>query len=257
MWKREGVTLPSIHRCTQFNQENEQLRKNLRHIYLKNKQLEYELAQMQEQLHAQNQFTPICVTKRNVQIQTEIHSLDTVHARHREVAKENSRLRQLYNNLLRKHNKEIKANQEHSETIAVLSVKVNEVQHQLQLARQKIRVLESKKVSQKGKTVPGDSSARRRMSSHKCICKKKGGCSCRYLDQLLLEIQHLKKENEKLSGERRMLRNELAALDKDFFDEIKDLKYNLRESLKLNNHYEKCLKLCSTYGINFAPVFSK
>lgn len=34
------------------------------------------------------------------------------------------------------------------------------------------------------------------------------------IDQLLFEVQHLKIENETLSKERRMLRNELAALDK-------------------------------------------
>ncbi|XP_060100031.1 centrosomal protein of 290 kDa-like [Heteronotia binoei] len=260
MWEARGggrMSLPSIHRCIQLNQENELLHKKLRHIRLKNKQLEYDLVQTQEQLQAQNKFMPVCVTKRNVQVQTEIHLWhkgDGVHARQHEVAKENARLRQMNNNLQKRHNKEMKTNQEQNETIAVLSVKINELEQQLQLAKQKIKELESKKVMQKGKTVPG-TSAQRKSPSHKCVCKKKGGCSCRYLDQLLLEIQQLKKENEKLSRERRMLRNELVALDKDFFDEIEDLKYALQESLKLNNQYEKCFKqLSSTYGITFASV---
>ncbi|XP_077208908.1 uncharacterized protein LOC143844935 [Paroedura picta] len=260
MWEAKGggrMTLPSIHRCIELNQDNELLRKKLKHVRLKNKQLEYELAQTQEKLHAQNKFLPVCVAKRNVQVQTEIrlwNRSDGVHARQYEVAKENVRLRQLYNNLQRRHNKEIKTNQEQIETISVLSVKVNELEQQLLLAKQRVKELESKKITQKGKMVPG-TAAQGKTSSHKCLCKKKGGCSCRYLDQLLLEIQHLKKENEKLSRERRMLRNELAALDKDFFDEIEDLKYALQESLKLNDQYDKCLKqLRSTYGITFPSL---
>ncbi|KAL8182329.1 UNVERIFIED_CONTAM: hypothetical protein K2H54_053351 [Gekko kuhli] len=256
MWEAKGgrrMTLPSIHRCLELNQENELLHKKLRHVRLKNKQLEHDLGQTQEQLCAQNKFLPVCVTKKDVQVQTEIHLWnkgDRVCSRLHEVAKENARLRQLYNNLQRRHNNEMKISQEQNETISLLSVKINELEQQLQLARQKRKELESKKGTQEGKTA-----VRRKTSLHKCVCKKNGGCSCRYLDQLLLEIQQLKKENEKLSRERRMLRNELAALDKDFFDEIEDLKYALQESLHLNDQYEKCLKqLSSTYGITFASI---
>ncbi|XP_054840283.1 centrosomal protein of 290 kDa-like [Eublepharis macularius] len=263
MWEARGGgqrTLPSVHSCIQLHQENELLLKKLRHVRLKNKQLEYDLAQTQKQLDEQNKSMPVCVSKKNVLVQTEIRLWnrgDGVYSRQHEAAKETARLRQMYSNLQRKHNKEIKTNQEQSETIAVLSVRINELEQQLQLSRQKIMELESKKISKRDKTVSGTSAARRKTSSNKCMCKRKGGCSCRYLDQLLLEIQHLKKENEKLSKERRMLRNELAALDKDFFDEIEDLKYALRESLKLNDQYEKCLKqLCSTYGITFESALT-
>ncbi|XP_015269859.1 PREDICTED: centrosomal protein of 290 kDa-like [Gekko japonicus] len=260
MWEagsRGRMTLPSIHRCFELNQENELLHKKLRHVRLKNKQLEHDLTQTQEQLRAQNKFLPVCVAKRNVQVQTEIHvwsKSDRVRSRLHEVAKENAKLRQMYNNLQRRHNNEMKIHQEQKETVSLLSVKINELEQQLQLASQKRKELESKKGTQGGKTAPG-TAARRKTLSHKCVCKKKGGCSCRYLDQLLLEIQQLKKENEKLSRERRMLRNELAALDKDFFDEIEDLKYALQESLHLNDQYEKCLnQLSSTYGITFASI---
>lgn len=41
----------------------------------------------------------------------------------------------------------------------------------------------------------------------------------------------------------------------DFFDEIEDLKYALQEAIKLNTHYEKCLKqLSSTYGITLTSL---
>ncbi|XP_039195184.1 uncharacterized protein LOC120306280 isoform X3 [Crotalus tigris] len=173
--------------------------------------------QLHDKLREQNKCLPACVTRKEVL--------------------------QMYNELKKRYNKEVKTNQRQNETVAMLSGKINNLEHQLHLANQKINALEYKK---KDKFVP----IQRRMSSDKCMCKKKGSCSCKYLDQLLYETQRLKMENETLSKERRMLKNELAALDKDFFDEIEDLKYALQEAIKLNTHYEKCLKkLSSTYGI--------
>uniref|UniRef100_A0A2D4K351 IF rod domain-containing protein n=1 Tax=Micrurus paraensis TaxID=1970185 RepID=A0A2D4K351_9SAUR len=128
--------------------------------------------------------------------------------------------------------------------------KINDLEQQLHLANQKINALEYKKKDK-------FASIQRRLSSNKCMCKKKGSCSCKYLDQLLFETQRLKMENETLSKERRMLKNELAALDKDFFDEIEDLKYALQEAIKLNAHYEKYLKqLSSTYGITLTSALT-
>nr|XP_034981633.1 centrosomal protein of 290 kDa-like isoform X2 [Zootoca vivipara] len=214
------MALPSVHRCLQLQQENQLLLKKLRHVRLKNKQLEYDWAQLQEQLQGQKKLLPTCVTKKEVL--------------------------QLYHNLQKRYNKELKTNQGQCETIARLSMKINDMEYQLDLANQKMKKLESKKMLPKDKPDP----LQEKNGSYKCVCKKKGSCSCKYLDQLLFEIQHLKMENESLSKERRMLRNELAALDKDFFDEIEDLKYALQEAIKLNTEYEKCLKqLSSTYRI--------
>ncbi|XP_063155164.1 centrosomal protein of 290 kDa-like isoform X1 [Candoia aspera] len=242
------MALPSVHRCLQLNQENQLLLKKLRHVRLKNKQLEYNVTQLQEKLQEQKRCLPACITKKDVQVQTEVqlyHRGDGVHHKEHEVVKEHARVLQMYNELKKRYNKEVKTNQRQNETVAMLSVKINDLEHQLQLADQKIKALEYKK---RDKSV----SIQRKMSSDKCLCKKKGSCSCKYLDQLLFETQRLKMENETLSRERRMLKNELAALDKDFFDEIEDLKYALQEAIKLNTHYEKCLKqLSSTYGVTF------
>ncbi|XP_058031204.1 centrosomal protein of 290 kDa-like isoform X2 [Ahaetulla prasina] len=228
-----------------LNQENQLLLKKLRHVRLKNKQLEYDVVQLHDKLHEQKKCLPACVTRKDVQIQTEFHWYhkgDGVHHKEHDVLREHARVLQMYNELKKRYNKEVKANQRQNETVAMLSGKINDLEHQLHLANQKINALECKK---KDKFVP----IQRRMSSDKCMCKKKGSCSCKYLDQLLFETQRLKMENETLSKERRMLKNELAALDKDFFDEIEDLKYALQEAIKLNTHYEKCLKqLSSTYG---------
>ncbi|KAF7245183.1 hypothetical protein EYD10_08612 [Varanus komodoensis] len=150
----------------------------------------------------------------SVPVQTENHLYhrgDGIYLKENAIVKENARVRQMYSNLQKKYNKELKANQGQSETIATLSVKINDLEQRLQLANQKIKELESKKVSKKDKKVAPEE----KILPHKCMCKRRGSCSCKYLDQLLYEIQRLKMENETLSKERRMLRNELAALDKD------------------------------------------
>ncbi|KAJ7338676.1 hypothetical protein JRQ81_012578 [Phrynocephalus forsythii] len=231
-----------------LNQENQLLLKKLRHARLKNKQLESDFMKLQEQLHDEKKFMVSPVTKRNVLVQTEVSQCqrgDGIHQKEHEIVKKNARVLQMYNSLQKRYNKEVKINQGQNETIATLSSKINSLEHQLRLANQKVMAMENK-VPANNKTVH----LQRKVSSHKCMCKKKGSCSCKYLDQLLVEIQRLKMENETISKERRMLRNELAALDKDFFDEIEDLKSALQEAIKMNIQYEKCLKqLSSTYGL--------
>ncbi|XP_074919034.1 uncharacterized protein LOC142046376 isoform X1 [Chelonoidis abingdonii] len=256
------MELPTVHKCLQLNNENEQLLKKLKRLHRKNQQLENDLAQIQEKLHL-DQLMRDYVTSRDVQVQTESHLWHKGSGsqnKEMKVASESARILQMYNNLQKRYDREIKINQEQSESIKNLTIKIHELEHQLQGQKQRIQQLECRKVSQKDNTVSGvrTPTAEREVTfSHRCICKKKRACSCKYLELLLLEIQKLKKKNEKLSRERRMQRNELPGLDKEFFDEIEDLKYALQESVKLNNQYEKCLKhISSTYGFAFATPFA-
>ncbi|XP_073187726.1 uncharacterized protein [Lepidochelys kempii] len=202
-----------------LSDENEQLLKKLKRLRRKNQQLENDLAQIQEKLQLE-QLMHDCVTSRDVQVQTESHLWHKgagSHNKEMKVASESARILQMYNNLQKRYDREIKTNQEQSETIKNLSIKIHELEHQLQGQKQRIEQLECKKVSQKDNAVSGvrTPTAEREITlSHGCICKKKGACSCKYLVLLLLEIQKLKKKNEKLSRERRMQRNELPGLDK-------------------------------------------
>ncbi|KFP53282.1 hypothetical protein N323_11497, partial [Cathartes aura] len=160
----------------------------------------------------------------------------------------------MYNELQKRYVKEIKTNQEQSEAIKNLTIKIHELEHNLQEQRQRIEQLECKKVSWKTSAVSGKRSRtpEGEVTSRRDISKKKESCCNKYLELLLKEIKKLKKENEKLSTERRALKNELAGLDKDFFEEIEDLKHAVQESVKLNNQYEKCLKQISVmYGLPF------
>ncbi|KFV58356.1 hypothetical protein N328_09826 [Gavia stellata] len=159
----------------------------------------------------------------------------------------------MYNDLQKRYVKEIKTNQDQSEAIKNLTIKIHELEHNLQDQRQRIEQLECKKVSWKTRPVSGKRSRtpEGQVTSLRDVSKKESCCS-KYLELLLKEIKKLKKENEKLSTERRALKNELAGLDKDFFEEIEDLKHAVQESVKLNNQYEKCLKQISVmYGLPF------
>ncbi|XP_058686400.1 metallophosphoesterase 1 isoform X3 [Poecile atricapillus] len=248
-----AMARPVVHRCLQLTDENEQLVKKVKKLHIKNKELEKNLGQIQEQLHLQ-QLMHVCGTSRDVQVQTETHlwhkggdSKDLV------LESDSVRLLQMFNELQKRYVKETKINKEQSEAIKNLTIKINELERNLQEQKQKIEKLERKKVSWKTSAVSGKQSQTPEggVASHRDISAKESCCS-RYLELLLKEIKKLKKENGKLSAERRALKNELAGLDKDFFEEVEDLKHAVQESVKLNNEYEKCLKQISViYGLPF------
>lgn len=235
-----------------LSDENEQLVKKLKKLHIKNKELEKNLGQIQEKGYLQ-QFVHDCVTSRDVQVQTEPplwhkggYSKDLV------LKGGGVRLLQMYNELQKSYIEEIRANQEQSEAIKNLTIKIKDLEHNLREQRQRIEQLERKKAPWKSAAASGKGSRspEGQATSHRDIPIKKEPCSSEYLEILLKEIQKLKKANEKLSAERRALKNELAALDKDFFEEVEDLKHAVQESMKLNNQYEKCLKgITAAYGL--------
>lgn len=195
------------------------------------------------------------VTNRDVQIQTDTHLWRKGgYSKDLNLEGGSARLLQLYNNLQKRYVKEMKTNQEQSETIRNLTMKIHELEHNLQEQKQRIEQLERNKVLWKTNAVSGKRSQtlEGEIVSRRDTSKRKESCCSKYLELLLKEIKKLKKENEKLSAERRALRKELAGLDKEFFEEIEDLKRAVQESVKLNNQYEKCLKQISViFGLPF------
>ncbi|TRZ21822.1 hypothetical protein HGM15179_005305 [Zosterops borbonicus] len=243
------MALPVVHRCLQLTDENEQLVKKVKKLHIKNKELEKNLGQIQEQLYLQ-QIMRVCGTSRDVQVQTETHlwhkggdSKDLV------LESDSVRLLQMYNELQKRYVKETKTNKEQSEAIKNLTIKISELEHNLQEQRQRIEQLECKKVSWKTGAISGKRSQTPEGggTSHRDMSAKEESCCSNYLELLLKEIKKLKKENGKLSAEKKALKNELAGLDKDFFEEVEDLKRAVQESVKLNNEYEKCLKQISDF----------
>ncbi|XP_065609640.1 centrosomal protein of 290 kDa-like isoform X2 [Cyrtonyx montezumae] len=248
------MTLPSVHRCLRLGAENEQLLKKLKKLQTKNKELEKAFVQTREE-GRQQQLARGHANSRDVQIQTDTH-LWRKHGYIKDLnlEGESARLLQMYNNLQKCYVKEMKTNREQSETITNLTMKIRELEHNLREQRQRIEQLERNKVSWKTNAVSGK---RSRTLEGEIVSRrdasKKDSCCTKYLELLLKEIKKLKKENEKLSAEKRALKKELAGLDKEFFEEIEDLKRAVQESVKLNNHYERCLKQIS---VMFALPFT-
>ncbi|RMC15589.1 hypothetical protein DUI87_07791 [Hirundo rustica rustica] len=122
------MALPAVHRCFQLTDENEQLVKKVKKLHIKNKELEKNLGQIQEQLYLQ-QLMHVCGTSRDVQVQTETHlwhkggdSKDLV------LESDSVRLLQMYNELQKCYVKETKTNKEQSEAIKNLTDFFEEVE---------------------------------------------------------------------------------------------------------------------------------
>ncbi|XP_035757528.1 uncharacterized protein LOC118453045 isoform X2 [Egretta garzetta] len=207
----------------QLSDENEQLVKKLKKLHIKNKDLEKNLGEIQDKLHLQ-QLMHDYVTSRDVQVQTETHVWHKGgYSKDLNLEGDSVRLLQMYSDLQKRYVKEIKTNQEQSEAIKNLTIKIHELEHNLQEQRQRIEQLERKKVSWKTSGISGKRSRTPggEVTSRRDISKEKESCCSKYLELLLKEIKKLKKENEKLSTERRALKNELAGLDEGFCTDMK------------------------------------
>ncbi|XP_078071838.1 uncharacterized protein LOC144495577 isoform X2 [Mustelus asterias] len=188
----------------------------------------------------------------SAQIQTEPQPWHRTGVKESSISKtdeRSNRLLQMYNTLQKRYDKEIKTNKEQSETISKLTMNIHELELQLVTSKQRIQQLECEHTPtrRRRRTLTADSASHKHRSGGRKCCSP----DCIHIE-LLFEIERLQKEKDKLTKERRNLKNELAGLDKGFFEEIEDLKYALQESAKLNKEYEKCLrKMCQKYGLPF------
>ncbi|XP_072184164.1 uncharacterized protein [Excalfactoria chinensis] len=177
------MALHSVHRCLQLRAENEQLLKKLKKLQTKNKELEKDLAQIQEE-RRQWQLARGCVTSRDSQIQTDTHVWRKGgYSKDFNLEGESARLLQLYNNLQKRYVKEMKTNQEQSETIRNLTVKIHELERNLQEQKQRIEQLERNKVLWKTNAISGKRSrtVEGEIASHRDTSKKKESCCSKYL----------------------------------------------------------------------------
>ncbi|XP_062896921.1 centrosomal protein of 290 kDa-like isoform X2 [Mobula hypostoma] len=239
------MDIPSIHRCLWLCAENEHLQRKLKKHRQKNELLETQLLEIQEKLRLQ-QLMRDFVTTRDAQIQTEPQQWHRTGFKEDNATKadvKRNQLLQTYNALQKQYEEELKTIKEQSETISKLTIMNHELELQLMTCKQKLQQLQQTQMERK-----------QRMSM-----LEQDSTSCK---QLLFMVERLQKEKDRLTKEKNSLKNELAGLDKGFFEEIEDLKYALQESAKLNKEYEKCLqKMCEKHGLPFIqpsyPVVTK
>ena len=129
--------------------------------------------------------------------------------------------------LNRKYEKELAANTEHSETISNLKISNSKLEIALRTAREK-----------QHKTSDA-------LEKYKTPTEKKLQNSRETVFRLTAERDTIQDQHEKL-------KSEMKGIDKDFFDEIEDLKYALQESARMNKIYERTLeRVCRKSGVDY------
>ena len=68
-------------------------------------------------------------------------------------------------------------------------------------------------------------------------------------------VKSLKSRCEKLTSENEALKRELNSFEPEFFEELEDMKYELKRSKELNLEYEKAIRvLCEKYKLPFIKI---
>ncbi|RDD47111.1 Centrosomal protein of 290 kDa [Trichoplax sp. H2] len=244
------ASLPALHSCVQLSAENELLRKKYKKLRSKYQQLVKEIGELKDKLKEPSDVGKSCkVVKRSVHTQT-IPSVGKSNSTQKFINKMTkptpvidsqtesiNRLLAVHNNLMKKYQRELKNSTNQIEQITSLTFEKQEVQQQLNLCQEKIKALE------KERTVREEQLAKAGLVSAKDFETRAA---------LTSKLSIITKENTKLSEENHKLRTELEGIDKEFFDEIEDLKFALQQASSHNIEYEKTLrKLCSQFGLPY------
>jgi len=260
------MDIPSIHCCNMLNAENETLKRRYKKLTKMYKLLEKNFIELKETLIQEKVkavHIPIAVER------TEISSGDYVESEalqrkqvmhrpkrideqtkqrkppHKKVTitavenKNNSKLLALHNDLVKKYEKEIKVNRNRAEQITKLALEKNGLKQEL--VTRDAEICELKK----------------QLDSKERIYKAQGSTA-----SLSTKVSDLRKkllavdaEKTQLEYENEKLKDELKGLDKDFFDEVEDLKYALHKSASLNVEYERVLKsLCDKFDVDYSSL---
>ena len=135
--------------------------------------------------------------------------------------------------LVRKYEKELATNTENSESISNLKIANSKLDTQLRTCREKQQ-----------KASVG-------LDKYREQTEKKLQTNKEDLFRVTAERDSIRYEHEKL-------RSEMQGIDKNFFDEIEDLKYALQESAKLNKIYEKTLhNVCRKTKVDYQDALLK
>lgn len=259
--------MPSIHSCTQLTDLNEKLISRLKKLKKRNDALEKELASINERLKIESLLREHSLV-RHVGIQTDPHPRGgpwrpvTKQAPPPPSSKENDNHKTIdsimknHRSLVRRYEREVKANTKHIETTASLNLRIQELEKDLSGAKERVRTLEYQ--TQRSYTPQGWSTPRDQIGDRTHATPRRRGRRSpsrrsyspnNYSSQ---EMETLRRDRDKLAKEKQKLKKELGALDENFFEEIEDLKYALQQSARLNQEYDKALRqVCDNFGAPF------
>ncbi|XP_011673759.1 centrosomal protein of 290 kDa-like [Strongylocentrotus purpuratus] len=160
-----------------------------------------------------------------------------------------------HKSLMRRYEREVRANTKHIETVASLNLRIQELEKLLSSANERVRLLEYQ--TQRYSPQPGWSTPRghaqnrsRTTPGHR---RRRSHSRQSYSpDNYSQELETVRKERDRLKKDKQKLKKELGALDENFFEEIEDLKFALQQSARLNQEYDKALKqVCENFGAPF------
>ncbi|KAK2185982.1 hypothetical protein NP493_215g03019 [Ridgeia piscesae] len=235
------MEMPDIHMCAQLTYLNDQLKRRVKQLKRQNTELLQQLADVHEQQRVDSLMRQY-VTTRDSAVQTDPVKFGQTSRGRGPVVKKtptqqqpnvlnNERLNKvlgLYNNLMKRYDKELKVNEKHTDTIAKLNLKVIELEDQLA----------------KKQVLTPQVEARNRMHQRTNDITDS--------EDLTDQLKKTRCERDQLREEVSGLKAELKGLDHGFFEEIEDMKYALQQSARLNKEYEKLLRrLCNQFGLPY------
>ncbi|XP_038069731.1 centrosomal protein of 290 kDa-like [Patiria miniata] len=242
------MDIPPVHHCFLLSAENEKITRKLKKLKKRNGELELKLRDINESLSREKLLRDHIQT-RSVTVQTDPpgyrpylrHLQPTTRTNKQDNTDEQKkadRLLSMHNKLMKRYEKELKTNTAHTETIAALNLRIQDLENQLHRSREQFSRLERS-------LTPGG--RRRRAGS-----RSRSASPFTNTPVQQSEFRHLKKERDQLAKDKKRLKRELQGLDEGFFDEIEDLKYALQQSAKLNKEYEKALRrTCKQFGVPY------
>ncbi|KAL5247014.1 hypothetical protein ACHWQZ_G019025 [Mnemiopsis leidyi] len=203
--------LPSLHSCLYMRAENERITAKYKRLKARYTELVSQTSNRPVNFSATTRAPTGLVDHKGTQtvVSRDTHDINQ--------DKQSTKLLQTHALLVRKYEKELATNTENSETISNLKISNSKLESELRSAREKLH-----------KTSVA-------LEKYKQQTEKK-------LQNDKEEIFKLTAERDSIRYEHERLKSEMRGIDKNFFDEIEDLKYALQESAKLNKIYEKTLQ---------------
>nr|XP_054748640.1 centrosomal protein of 290 kDa-like [Lytechinus pictus] len=257
------MAVPSVHSCTQLTDLNEKLMHRLKKLKKRNDALEKELSSINEQIKIENLLREHCKI-RHVGVQTELHPRGSWRVIKQpppqtKTQEDNSQktiesLMKNHKSLMRRYEREVRANTKHIETVASLNLRIQELEKLLSSANERVRLLEgqTQRYTPHGWSTPRDHVQNRSRTTPGQRRMRSRSRQSYSPDNYSQELETVRRERDRLKKDKHKLKKELGALDENFFEEIEDLKFALQQSARLNQEYDKALKqVCENFGAPF------
>ncbi|XP_062501220.1 centrosomal protein of 290 kDa-like [Corticium candelabrum] len=232
------VELPDICTCLKLHDENKRLKRKYVRLVERNRKLETHVAEMESQVGRRGTIrdrdtSGLCCKDKHHQ---ECQVNKVPQSSHSQLDPENmNKILEGYSEVSRKYSRMVAESTKLKESIATLKVEKREVEKQLESSQ-----LHADGLVKLNERLTSQISSLKREQSISGMNKK---------------LAAVTKERDALREKQLKWKAEFECLDKNFFEEIEDLKYALQQSAKLCQSYDRTMrKLCRRHDIPFPTV---